>query len=178
MPETRTAPRAAVTPVGPLGMIVLRGDLATLAPAVEAETGCAAPEQRMLTRSGEAACLWMSPDELLLTCPHGEARGLARRLAERLTGEFATVAEVSDARVAFDMAGPQADAALARLTPANLREIAPAEVRRSRLAQVAGAFWREGDGWRIVCFRSVGTYVETLLRNAAGEVLVRQEHGF
>ena len=57
-------------------------------------------------------------------------------------------------------------------------QIAPDEVRRSRLAQVAGAFWREGDGWRIVCFRSVGTYVETLLRNAAGEVLVRQEHGF
>ena len=174
MPETITTPRAAVTPVGPLGMIVLRGDLAMLAPAVAAETGCDLPEQRMLTRSGAHACLWMSPDELLLICPHADARALAGRMADRLAQEFATVAEVSDARSVFDMSGADADAALARLTPANLREIAPSEVRRSRLAQVAGAFWREGEGWRIICFRSVGEYVERLLRNAAGEVLVTQ----
>jgi sarcosine oxidase subunit gamma len=45
--------------------------------------------------------------------------------------------------------------------------LAPGELRRTRAAQVAAAFWREGDGYTLVCFRSVAGYVMGLLSHSA-----------
>ncbi|KIT15980.1 sarcosine oxidase subunit gamma [Jannaschia aquimarina] len=156
-----------ITRVTDLGMITLRGDLATLSGAVEAATGCDAPDTRMMTASGDFRCLWMSPDELLVTCRRDDASELARRLSAALSDGFATVAEVTDARAVFDVSGPHRAAALAKLMPVDFAALAEAEVRRTRLAQVAAACWDEGDRYRVVCFRSVQDYVEAALRNAA-----------
>ena len=69
--------------------------------------------------------------------------------------------------MAFDLQGPGAQGALAKLCPVDFAALAPSEVRRTRMAQIPAAFWRHGDGWRILCFRSVAGYAEALLRNAA-----------
>ncbi len=43
----------------------------------------------------------------------------------------------------------------------------PGELRRSRTAQVAAAFWQADGGYTLVCFRSVAGYVMGLLTHAA-----------
>lgn len=146
-----------------IGMITLRGEIATLAKAV----GMAVPEQRMSVESGGCRLNWMSPDELLLICPHAEVAQRTADLAAALEGEFATVADVSDARAVFDVTGEGGETALAHLMPVDFAALAPGEVRRTRMAQVPAALWREGTGWRVVCFRSVARYAEALLRDAA-----------
>ncbi|MFO6463348.1 sarcosine oxidase subunit gamma [Jannaschia sp. KMU-145] len=150
----------------PLGMITLRGDLDTLGPAVTDVTGFARPDQRMRTEAGGHGCLWMSPDELLVTCDYDAAPGVAVRLTDALGDAFATVAVVSDARAVFAVTGQGAEAVLSRLVPVDFDRLAPTEVRRTRMAQIPAAIWREGEGWRVVCFRSVAVYAEGLLRNA------------
>lgn len=157
----------SVAPAGPVGMVTLRGDLADLAGPVRNVTGCALPERRMMTRAGDRAVLWMSRDELLVTCGFDEAAELAARLEAALGDAFATAAVVSDARAAFDVTGSGARRVLAKLCPVDFERLAPEEVRRTRMAQVAAALWRHGDGWRVVCFRSVERYAEALLRDAA-----------
>jgi sarcosine oxidase subunit gamma len=159
---------ATVTRLPAMGMITLRGALPDLAPAVRDLTGCDMPEARMMARAGEAAALWMSPDELLILCPYRDAPSMADRLRTALNDAFATVAVVSDARAVFEIGGPGAEDVLASLAPVDFSAMAGAEVRRTRLAQVPAAFWREGEGFRLVCFRSVARYVEDVLANAAG----------
>lgn len=159
-----------VTRVAGLGMVTLRGDLAELGAATRGLLGLDLPERR-LSVSGEdgTRLLWMSPDELLLTCPEDDASRLTRELAGKVGDAFATVVVVSDARAAFDVAGPDPEGALARLMPVDFARMAEGEVRRSRLAQVAAATWREGAAMRVVCFRSVAGYVEAALASAAAD---------
>ena len=45
--------------------------------------------------------------------------------------------------------------------------LGPKELRRTRAAQVAAAFWKDGDGYTLVCFRSVASYVMGLLTHSA-----------
>jgi sarcosine oxidase subunit gamma len=148
------------------GMITIRGDLAELAGPVARVAGCAMPERRLSTRAGGRTLLWMSPDEAMLICPRDEAAGLAADLAFATGDVFATVVDVSDARAVWDLTGPVEDV-LSTLAPVDFAALEPSEVRRTRLAQVPAAFWCEGDGWRLVAFRSVAGYVEGLMRVAA-----------
>ena len=50
----------------------------------------------------------------------------------------------------------------------DLATLAPGEVRRTRLAQVADAFWLEdAENAQIICFRSVADYVFGVLQMSA-----------
>ena len=155
---------AEVTRLDRHGMVTLRGAWDDLAAPLEAE-GLAVPEQRRISDGAGAAVAWMSPDEGLVLCDHAAAPGMAARIGA--AEGFVTALDVSDARAVFDVTGEGADDVLAKLSPADLAAVEAHEMRRSRLAQVAAAFWRIDGGWRVVCFRSVGTYVEDLLVNAA-----------
>ena len=91
------------------------------------------PESRAGERSRRArALLWMSPDELLLLCPHGEAAETAARLREALAPEHALVVDVSDARALIDGRG-----AGAARRPGQARAGRPASVTGSRSAASA-----------------------------------------
>jgi len=81
---------------------------------------------------------------------------------------------VSDARSLFRIDGPQAAQVLARLCPVDLHKdsFGVGDMRRTRLAQVAAAFWRDDMGFEVVCFRSVGDYAHGVLQNAAQEPVV------
>jgi sarcosine oxidase, subunit gamma len=160
---------ASVREAGPLGMITLRAkpQLPGLAEAVLAATGCALPAPRRIVKAGSRAAGWMSPDEYLLILPHAEvAAGLAA-IAAALSGQHHLAVDVSDARAVFRIEGARADQVLRKLAPGDLDLLAADELRRTRVAQVAGAFWRDGDGYTLVTFRSVAGYVMDLLRHSA-----------
>ncbi len=149
---------AAVKEAGLVGMITLRGDLsdAALKKAVKAACGAAVPGQREVALAGESGVAWMSPDELLLVCPHDKAGEIVAALDKAMTGKHALAANVSDARAVFDVSGPRAREVLGKLMPVDFSAAAfgPGMIRRSRMAQVPAAVWMTGEeSFRVVCFR-------------------------
>lgn len=160
-------PAPTVTPAPPMGMITLKGDLASLTPALQAAIGLDVPAQRRITLADGRGVAWMAPDELLLlTPPEATARTLAA-LTEATAGSFATAADVSSARAAFRLTGPRADETVMKLAPVDLARLEPGEIRRTRAAQIAVALWRDGDGLTVLCFRSVADYLAEALSTAA-----------
>lgn len=170
----------AVREMGLQGMVSLRGDLssAAMAKAIKTATGGTVPDIRAVVETKAGAVAWMSPDELMILCPHAEADGMVAKLSDALGKQHHLAVNVSDARVMFELtggAGALRDV-LAKLTPADLRAgcLKPGELRRSRLAQVPAAFWFADDTTlRLIAFRSVAQYVFDLLKTAAkpgGEV--------
>jgi sarcosine oxidase subunit gamma len=67
----------------------------------------------------------------------------------------------------FRIEGAKADQVLAKLCPADLGALEPGELRRTRVAQVAAAFWADEAGFTLVSFRSVAGYVMGLLEHSA-----------
>lgn len=165
-----------VEDAGLQGMITLRGDLAAakLAKAVKAATGLAIPAQRKIGFGDDRALAWMSPDELLILTPYEDAPAIAAQLAAALAGEHALVQNMSDARAMFRLTGAPGALreVLAKLAPVDLSAEAfgPGDFRRTRLAQVAGAFWFDDSTTaRVICFRSVAEYAYKLLCVSAEE---------
>ncbi|MDO8882691.1 sarcosine oxidase subunit gamma [Pseudotabrizicola sp.] len=160
---------ASVREIGPLGMITLRAKEGTpgLEAAVLAVTGCALPAVRRIVRQGERAVGWMSPDELLLVVPYADVAAALASIAQALEGQHHLAVDVSDARAVFRIEGARADQVLRKLSPVDFDHLAPGEVRRSRAAQVAAAFWAEDAGFTLVCFRSVAGYVMGVLSVSA-----------
>lgn len=160
---------AKIREVGPLGMISLRAkpDVKGLAEAVRAAVGTGVPGQRQIEIAGGKAAGWMSPDEYLLVLPYGETDAALAAIAQAFGGVHHLAVTVSDARAVFRVEGAKADQVLAKLSPVDFATLGPKELRRTRAAQVAAAFWKDGDGYTLVCFRSVATYVMGLLTHSA-----------
>lgn len=160
----------AVAEAGLRGMISVRGDLSSrsLAAALRDVTGTDLPGPRRIQHKGERSLAWMSPDELLLLLPYADAPAVASALADGLSGDHALVADVSDARATFTLTGPKADQVLRKLSPADIDNLSADEIRRTRIAQVACAFWRSGpQEITLVTFRSVAQYVFDLLATSS-----------
>lgn len=158
--------------MGLQGMITLRADLAKAAKAIKAVTGAAMPKARMIVAGQGCQIAWMSPDEVLILCDHARADALVGELAAGLAGQHHLVVNVSDARAVFALTGapgPLRDV-LAKITPADIAALAPGEMRRTRLQQVAAALWFESEQEaRVICFRSVARYVFDLIAVSAAE---------
>jgi sarcosine oxidase subunit gamma len=171
LPGAAFAGTVRIEEVGLRGMVTLRADLraAKVRKAVKDAVGVDIPGTRKTALAGGRGALWMSPDELLVL--HTDAPATVAKLSKALEGVHHLAVEVSDARAVFRLTG-DLDAArevLAKLTPADLSPAAfvEGEVRRTKLGQVAAAFWIEDDGITLVSFRSVARYVFDLLSNAA-----------
>jgi sarcosine oxidase, subunit gamma len=159
---------ATVREIGPLGMITLRAKgLKSLDKAIKAVTGTKVPAQRRIEVNGDRACGWMSPDEYLLIVPYAEVSTALAKLAKSLAGEHHLAVDVSDARAVFRIEGDKAADVLRKLLPVDFDRLEPGELRRSRAAQVAAAMWQQDQGFTLVCFRSVATYVMGLLTHSA-----------
>ncbi len=155
---------------GPTGMITLRADLGLkkVARAVEAATGAALPAPLRFTSGARGRAAWMSPDELLLLVDHAAVSKAVQRLDRALAPSPVLVADVSDARAVFRVHGAHWPEVLGKLTPADLRDAAPGQFRRTRLGQVAAAFAvLDLETVEVICFRSVARYMFDLLSNAA-----------
>lgn len=160
---------ALVREIGPLGMITLRAKEGTpgLEAAVRTATGCDLPAVRRIVRQGTRAVGWMSPDELLLIVPYGDVAAVLSGIREAMAGQHHLAVDVSDARAVFRVEGAKADQVLRKLSPVDFDRLEPNELRRSRAAQVAAAFWAEEGGFTLACFRSVAGYVMGLLSVSA-----------
>lgn len=160
---------AKIREIGPLGMITLRAkpDVAGLAEAIKAAVGTAVPARREIEVAGDRAAGWMGPDEYLLILPYGETAAALAAISAALQGAHHLAVAVSDARAVFRVEGAKADQVLAKLSPVDFATLAPKELRRTRAAQVAAAFWKDGDGFTVVCFRSVAGYMMGLLTHSA-----------
>ncbi|WP_299659747.1 sarcosine oxidase subunit gamma [uncultured Ruegeria sp.] len=169
---------AKVEECGLQGMITLRGDLSdkVLAKAVKDATGQKVPGQRQALVNGDTGVCWMSTDELLVLVPYTEVEAKLAAMINALSGTHALAVNVSDARAVIRISGGSAREVLGKVAPVDFAEDAfqPGQIRRSRLAQVAGAFWMDdAETFRVVCFRSTADYVFKLLKVAAqpgGEV--------
>lgn len=154
------------------GMVTLKADLSSAAKAVKAVTGQAMPVARRIN-GGAMSVAWIAPDEVLILCNYVDADRVVAELTQTLGKAHHLAVNVSDARAVFTLQGDAVKDVLGKLTPADLSALAPQEVRRSRLAQIAAAFWIDGDAATVICFRSVGQYAFDVLRMAAkpgGEV--------
>ncbi len=161
-----------VEDVGVSGMITLRGDLssAKMAKAVKAAVGLALPDARGVKVGSKGGVAWMSPDELMLFCAYSDADVIVAKLEKALKGEHFLAVNVSDARALFTLTGEGVREVIAKGTPADMsvEGLPLGEMRRSRLGQVAVAFWLTQEGkLELVCFRSVGQFVYEWLCNAA-----------
>ncbi len=170
--QASTADRVTVSQSGPRGMISVRCDLggSKLAAAMSKLAGVDIPEPGGINLKGPNGLAWMSPDELLVLGSYENAVTDAETLRKALHGTHHLVANVSDARAVFRLEGALVREVLAKLTPADVSPagFGPGQIRRSRLAQVAGAFWMpDATTAEVVCFRSVGVYMLELLTNAA-----------
>jgi sarcosine oxidase subunit gamma len=106
----------------------------------------------------------------LIMCAYGDIEAKLAGLNVNLAKQHALAVNVSDARAVFEVRGAHAREVIAKLAPVDL---APASFtlgmfRRTRIAQVAAAFWMpEDDVFRVVCFRSVAQYMFDVLSAAA-----------
>lgn len=160
---------AAIREMGPMGMITLRAkaDAAGLQAATSACCGTDVPKTRQILQRDDRAAAWMCPDEYLLILPYSQTEDALQVIAKHMQGAHHLAVTVSDARAMFRIDGAQADAVLAKLAPVDLVTFPPGEMRRTRIAQVPAAFWRDADGFTLVCFRSVARYVFDVLASSA-----------
>ncbi len=163
-----------VQDAGLKGMITLRGDLssAKMAKAVKGAVGLAMPDTRGIKSGAKGGVAWMSSDELMLFCDYSDAEATISKLEKSLAGEHFLAVNVSDARASFTLTGAGAREVIAKGSPADLsvQALQPGEIRRSRLGQVAVAFWlSDAETLELVCFRSVGGFVYKWLCVAAAE---------
>jgi sarcosine oxidase, subunit gamma len=160
---------ASIREIGPSGMISLRckHDVKALPKAIKTAVGVAMPGVRQIVQDGAFAAGWMAPDEVLLILPYPQVAITLANIAKALKAEHHLAVDVSDARAVFRIEGSGAAEVLMKLTPADVARLEPGELRRSRAAQVAVAFWAQDDGFTLVCFRSVADYVMGLLTHSA-----------
>lgn len=160
-----------VEDAGLQGMITLRGDLGAsgIAKLAKALGAPKMPGQRRIEWAMGYGAAWMSPDELLIFCPYDE---VTERLAQAKTTQHALMVNVSDARALFRLEGAGVREVIAKLSPVDMAPDAfgPGDFRRTRVAQVPGAFWMPNEGAiSLICFRSVAGYMFDLLSSAAAE---------
>lgn len=162
----------SVREVGLQGMVTLRGDHseAKIKAAVKKVTGVAVPDTWRMATKEDTNVAWMSPDELMVMVPYSDAPDTVVAFDKALKGEHFLAVNVSDARAVFEITGAHVREIMAKLTPVDMAPGAfvPGQFRRTRMAQVAAAFWMIDDETiRIVCFRSVADYVFGLLKDAS-----------
>jgi sarcosine oxidase, subunit gamma len=159
-----------ISDAGLMGMITLRGDHAALKAVCTQITGAAFPAMGRIEAAGDNALAWMSPDEVLVMMPHSDVPAALVKIANALQGVHHLVVDVSDARALFAVSGSYASEVIAKLAPVDMHpdHFGPGQFRRSRLGQVAAAFWMTPDRTiHVICFRSVTDYVSALLEQSA-----------
>ncbi|WP_108815886.1 sarcosine oxidase subunit gamma [Loktanella sp. Alg231-35] len=166
------AGEVTVREAGLRGMIILRGDLSNkkLRAVCTELTGMKPPQQGQANCAGDKGLCWMSPDELLVLVPYAEAAQAVVAIDAALAGTHYLAENVSDARAVIFVEGTFCREVIAKLAPVDLHPdtFQPGDFRRTRLGQVAAAFWmRDADTFEVICFRSVAEYAFALLAASA-----------
>lgn len=125
-----------------LGKIDLRGDPADRAfmTAIGRVLDMVLPtEPNTSTSKGQVTALWLGPDEWLLTVPASDVAFFIKTLEAGLGDVHHALADVTDGRVAFQIAGPNARDVLAKGCPLDLhpRAFGVGGAARSALGQAS-----------------------------------------
>ena len=166
------AGEVTVREAGLRGMITLRGDLKgkKLRSICVGIAGVDFPEAGQANCVGEKGLCWMSPDEMLILVPYTEVAAAIALIDKALAGTHYLAENLSDARAVFFVEGPFCREVMAKLAPVDLHPTTfkPGDFRRTRLGQIAAAFWmRDDDTFEVICFRSVAEYAFDLLSASA-----------
>ena len=166
------AGEVTVRDAGLRGMIILRGDLSNgkVKAVCKAVSGVDFPGQSQVNCEGDKGLCWMSPDEVLVLVPYAEVAQAMAQIDKALAGQHYLAENVSDARAVLYVEGTFAREVMAKLAPVDLHpdSFKPGDFRRTRLGQVAAAFWmRDEDTFVVICFRSVADYTFKLLAASA-----------
>ncbi len=151
-----------------VAMMTLKADLSNKATrtALKKVLGSAVPAPRKIVKG----VAWMAPDELLVMVPEGTTpEDLVNQLHTEIKAPILAV-DVSDARAVMTLKGNAAREVLAKGAPVDLsaEAFAQGDFRRTRLGQVAVAFWMEADDEiTLVCFASLKQFMFDWLVNAA-----------
>ena len=151
-----------------VAMVTLKADLSnkTTRTTLKKVLGTTVPAERKIS-NGVA---WMAPDELLIMVPDGTPpAALIDQLHATIKATTLAV-DVSDARAVFTLKGNNAREVLAKGAPVDMSKDAFVfgDIRRTRLGQVAVAFWMEADDeFTLVCFASLRQFMFEWLVNAA-----------
>lgn len=167
------AGEVTIREAGLRGMITLRGDLSDrkLKSVCTKLTDAKFPTQGQANCAGEKGLCWMSPDEVLLLVPYADVTKALAEIDHALAGTHFLAENVSDARTMFFVEGEYCREVIAKLAPVDLHPdtFKPGDFRRTRLGQIAAAFWmRDEDTFEVICFRSVAGYAFDLLAASAG----------
>lgn len=161
-----------VRDLGLRGMITLRGDLSNgaLQGICTKLTGAQFPSQGQAFSDGDKGLAWMSPDEVLVMVPYDQTEEAIAQINAALAGQHHLAVDVSDARALIEVQGDYAREVIAKLAPVDMHPDAfkVGQFRRTRLGQVAAAFWlKDAQTFEVICFRSVGEYTFDLLATSA-----------
>lgn len=175
--KVATANGVTVRDCGLQGMISMRGTFEdeNFFTVLSHIIGLEIPDVRTIVSNGDRSVAWMSPDELLVLVPYADVNGIVAQIEEALQGSHFLAVNVSDARSLIAVEGEGAAEVIAKNVPVDLSAGAFGEgmVRRTRMAQVAAAVWCDGtNSYKVICFRSVSTYVFDLLAQSAKDGLV------
>jgi sarcosine oxidase subunit gamma len=151
------------------GMLTVRGDLSSskFKNAFINAVGTKLPnEVKIILAENNVA--WMSSDELLILCNYVDITNLSQNLQMEFKGQHHMLVNVSDARALFEVSGSGVREVIAKLAPVNIASINIGEIRRTRFAQIAAAFWVNSDtSLSVICFSSVADYMFELLKTAS-----------
>lgn len=157
-----------------VSMITIRADLSNPETVAEIEkaVGITVPDQRQISGNTANGLAWMSPDELLLL-RSGKINvpALVKEVAASISGA-SLVVDVSHARALFSLSGEGSREVLAKGAPIDLSKASfkVGDFRRTRMGQVAVAFWLE-DGeveqFTLICFASVAEFMDEWLTTAS-----------
>jgi len=167
-------PRATLRELTPPLLLNLRGDAAdaAFAAAVAGVLGTAPPvEPNTVAGSGETSLLWLGPDEWLIAAP-ASASDLLHRLEAALQGMHHSLCEMSQSRIIFDLAGPEARAVLETATSLDLhpRVFGHGRCAQTGLARVPAILQMiEATRFRIYVRLSFAPYVRAWLERAMAE---------
>lgn len=153
-----------------MGMISLKGDLVnkSFKKIITENLNLSLPNARNVSTSNNISIIWMAPDELLVLVDYDQVDQYVKSLEKNLEGQHYLLANVSDARVIFNLKGKGVCEVLAKGTPADMSVFEVNDVRRSRIGQLAAAFWMvKDDEIKLICFRSVSDYMFDWLKVAS-----------
>ena len=173
----RQSPRltacALVRPLSPASRYVLRGGPQVMAAAGASLSLEISQVACRASTNGEAAALWLGPDEQLLLAPEGV--DLAATLTPALRDLPHSLVEVSHRQTALEISGPHAAAVLNAGCPLDLDPSAfPVGMcTRTVLAKAEIVLWRTSeDVFRVEVWRSFASYVTGFLAEVAREITV------
>lgn len=153
----RSSGYVGVAEAPPLGMVTLRCR-ADVAPALAA-LDLPLPALRRIETGAGGRVVWMAPDEWLILVPQARVPEVLDGLARALAGVPHLAADMSDARAVLWLEGARLREVLAKACPVDMARLMPGDVRRTRAAQIAVAFWLLDDRTaELVCHRSVARY--------------------